>query len=168
MARTMDLMTMEPGTALRRMFGDSDRLFGSRQWPLATTRTSLGEFPWLPDVEMKEHDGYLTVRVDLPGVRKEEVTITVAEGMLTFEGERKREAETHENEWFTTERTYGRFFRSISLPEGVKYEDVKATFTSGVLDVSVKLPAAAATFAPRAVPISDGGEKAEKKAVKAA
>ena len=86
MARTTDLMTMEPGTALRRMFGEFDRMFGTRQWqwPFATTRTSLGEFPWLPELEMKEKDGYFTVKLDLPGVKKEEVSITVEEGMLTI------------------------------------------------------------------------------------
>lgn len=167
MAPTMDLMTMEPATALRRMFGDVDRLFGNRfwSWPLATARTGLGEFPWMPELEMKEKDGYLTARLDLPGMKKEEVTITLAEGALTIEGERKREAESKEDDWFTTERTYGRFFRSIPLPEGVTYEDVKATFVNGVLEVSVHLPATAASIAPRKVPISEG---AEKKAVKAA
>ena len=164
MTRTGDMKT-EPGMLMRRMFRDLDPLFESRGWPFASLRKPLTDFPWMPELEMKEKDGYLTVKLDLPGVKKEEVAITVEEGMLTIEGERKREEETRKEEWFTTERTYGRFFRSIPLAEGVKAEDVKATFTNGVLMVTVHLPAAAAAPAPRKVPIEEG---ADKKAAKAA
>jgi len=71
---------------------------------------------------------------------------------LVIEGERAQGAENREDEWFTTERTYGRFYRVVPLPDGVNFKEVKATFRNGVLEISVPLPAAAAK-APYKVPV---------------
>jgi HSP20 family protein len=119
----------------------------------------------MPPVEAFERDHRLIVRVELPGMKKEEIELTFAEGLLTIEGERKLETEEKKNEWYRNERAYGKFVRTVPLPEGVKVTDVKATFEGGVLEVVVPLPETPAAAAPKKVEIT-GAE--EKKTVKAA
>jgi HSP20 family protein len=73
-------------------------------------------------------------------MKKEDVKVEVTDGHLAISGERKREEEEKEKEFYRCEREYGSFYRAVPLPEGVKVEDVKATFADGVLEVSVPLP----------------------------
>ena len=82
-------------------------------------------------------------KVDLPGMKKEDITVEMTEGRLILTGERKRESEEKKDNVYRTEREYGGFYRVVPLPEGVKLEDMKATFADGVLEVSVPLPARA-------------------------
>jgi HSP20 family protein len=100
-------------------------------------------------------------KIDLPGMKKEDVKVEVTDGQLAISGERKHEAEEKREEFYRCEREYGSFYRSVPLPEGAKVDDVKATFTDGVLEVSVPLPARPETK-PRKVEIQ------EAKAAKAA
>jgi HSP20 family protein len=74
-------------------------------------------------------------------MKKEDVKVEVTDGHLAISGERKTEAEEKKENFYRCEREYGGFYRAVPLPEGVKLEDVKATFTNGVLEVSVPLPA---------------------------
>jgi len=150
---------------MRRPFRDFDPLFDPRSWPFAGFKTAaFGEFPWTPELEMTERDHTLMVKVDLPGLKKEEVTVNVTPDGLAITGERTREAEEKKNEWFTTERTYGKFSRLVPLPDGVDYKEVTATFKNGVLEIAVPLPAANAAK-PYTVPVT--GEP-ETKTVKVA
>jgi HSP20 family protein len=84
----------------------------------------------------------VAARADLPGLKKEDVKVEVSDGHLAISGERKRESE-EKKQFYRCEREYGSFYRAVPLPEGVKVEDVKATFADGVLEVSVPLPAKA-------------------------
>jgi HSP20 family protein len=93
-------------------------------------------------------------RIDLPGMKKEDVTVEVTDGHLVLSGERKRETEETKANIYRKEREYGSFYRVVPLPEGVKLEDVKATFVNGVLEVSVPLPARPDTKALK-VPIDE-------------
>lgn len=97
---------------------------------------AVGE--WLPDVEMLEHSDQLIVRVDLPGLSREDVNVDVTRNTVTIQGERKR---THGHTGIhRSERNYGSFCRVISLPEGALTDQAKATFKDGVLEVT--MPAA--------------------------
>jgi HSP20 family protein len=80
-------------------------------------------------------------KIDLPGMKKEDVKVEVTDGHLAISGERQRETEEKGKEFYRCEREYGSFHRAVPLPEGVRLEDVKATFADGVLEVSVPLPA---------------------------
>jgi HSP20 family protein len=150
---------------MRRVFRDFDRFLEAGDWPVARLGKPFTDVAWIPPVEAFERDRRLTVRVELPGMKKEEIEVTLAEGLLTIEGERKLESEEKKNEWYRNERTYGKFVRTVPLPEGVKVTDVKATFEGGVLEITVPLPAIEAAAAPKKVEIT-GAE--EKKTVKAA
>jgi HSP20 family protein len=122
-----------------------DRFFSESEWPVFRF-PALGkwrglESAWNPEIEVFEKDNRLVTRVDLPGLKKEEVKVEVTDGHLAISGERKRETEEKKEQFYRCEREYGSFYRAVPLPEGVKLEDVKATFADGVLEVSVPLPA---------------------------
>jgi HSP20 family protein len=165
MFNNTELTRLEPRAFMRRVFRDFDRFFEAGDWPVARLGKPFADVAWIPPVEAFERDHRLTVRVELPGMKKEEIGVTFSDEGLTIEGERRLENEEKKNEWHRTERTYGRFVRTVPLPEGVKTTDIKATFEGGVLEIVVPLPEAAAAPVSKKVEIT-GPE--EKKTVKAA
>jgi HSP20 family protein len=135
----------DPFALMREMTSDFDRMFGEPwpslfRWP-SLRRRAISEAGWYPEIDVLEKDNRLVTKIDLPGMKKEDVKVEITDGQLAISGERKREAEEKGEEFYRCEREYGSFHRSVPLPEGAKIEDVKATFTDGVLEVSVPLPA---------------------------
>ena len=159
MTRRRDLAPFDGGALWQRLLGDFDRFFEDTNRPLFRRRFSLDEFAWVPEVEVAEREGKLFVRVDLPGVKREELTVSAVDGCLTIQGERKQEAKTDEGEWFQTERTYGKFVRVIPLPDGFAASEIVANFQNGVLEVQVPLPKAVAPAEPHKIPIGGAAEK---------
>ena len=122
-----------PFTFMRRVTDELDRAFGLR-----TGLPGLPEFypkMWTPEIEIFERDQNFVVRVDLPGLTKEDVKIEVSHDELTLEGERKLEKEEKEEGLYRSERVYGKFFRRIGIPEHVKAEQATAVFKNGVLEI---------------------------------
>ena len=149
----------------RRLAGEFDRLFDDFWFrrPLALRfPRELEEPAWVPDLEVFEKNGTLHLRADLPGLTKNDVKIEVADDALVLSGERKAETEEKGREFYRSERTYGAFCRTLPLPEGVKPDAVKATFTNGVLEVTVPLPAKPEPKAKR-VEIQEAPEKPKTK-----
>ena len=137
----------EPFGLLREMTSELDRFFegpffGSAfKWPTFPTM-ALGETTgWAPNIDVFEKDNRLFTKVDLPGMKKEDVKVEVTDGYLAISGERKQESEEKKANVYRSERSYGSFYRAVPMPEGAKVEDVKATFADGVLEVSVPLAA---------------------------
>ncbi|OFW37348.1 MAG: hypothetical protein A3J29_18605 [Acidobacteria bacterium RIFCSPLOWO2_12_FULL_67_14b] len=135
----------EPFGILRQMRSDLDRMFDDWFWPSlrwpSLQMTAVDAPAWSPTIEVFEKDNRLVTKVDLPGLKKEDVKVEVTDSRLAISGERKREVEEKKKNVYRSEREYGSFYRAVPLPEGVKPEDVKATFADGVLEVSVPLPA---------------------------
>ena len=127
--------TVDPFAFMRRITEELDRAFGPRE--------DLGWMPelyprmWAPPIEVFERNEKFVVRVELPGLKKEDVKIEVAHDELTIEGEKKLEKEEKEEDLYRTERTYGRFFRRIGIPEHVKAEKAVAVFKDGVLEIEM-------------------------------
>ena len=139
-------LSRDPFTLLRQMTSEFDREFDEPTWPWPSFGfpTSAIAAPnvvgWAPEIDVFEKDGRLVTKVDLPGMKKEDVKVEVTDGHLAISGERKRETEETKDSVYRSEREYGSFYRAVPLPEGVKLEDVKAAFSDGVLEVSVPLP----------------------------
>ena len=134
----------DPFALLRQMTSELDHAFDdwpSFRWPSFRTLATIEPGAWSPKIDVFTRDNRLVTRVDLPGMKKEDVTVEMTDGFLTLSGERKRETEEKKDNVYRTEREYGSFYRAVPLPEGVKIEDVKAIFTNGVLEVSVPMPA---------------------------
>ena len=158
-----ELTRFEPRAFMRRVFRDFDRFFDAGDWPVARLGKPFADVAWMPPVEAFERDRRLIVRVELPGIKKEEIGVTFTDGFLTIQGERKLESEEKKNEWYRNERTYGRFVRTVPLPEGVKVNEITATFEGGVLEIAVPLPETAVA-APTKVEITGAENKATVKA----
>jgi HSP20 family protein len=134
----------DPFELLRQMTSDLDRVFDdwrAVRWPFVGGRAPSTPETWAPRIDVLERDNRLITRVDLPGMKKEDVTVQVTDGHLELSGERRQEKEEKADNFYRSERQYGRFYRAVPLPKGVKLEDVKATFADGVLEVSMPLPA---------------------------
>ena len=116
-------------------------------------------FAWVPAIEVKEEAGKLMVHVELPGLKKEEVKVSVADDVLTVEGERKHETEEKREGYFHTERRYGKFTRSVRLPEGANADGITANITDGVLDIEV--PVAKKPEVKREIPVGSTEGKAK-------
>jgi HSP20 family protein len=95
---------------------------------------------WRPTVDIFEKNGHLVVKAELPGVKKEDVSVTLDQGDLVISGERKVESEVKEEHVYRMERSYGSFYRRLPLPEEVLPEQIEATFKDGVLEVRFPKP----------------------------
>jgi HSP20 family protein len=133
----------DPFALLRQMTSELDRAFEgwpSSHWPSFARFVTSDAAAWSPKIDVFERDNRMITRVDLPGMKKEDVLVEVTDGHLALSGERKRETEEKKDYFYRSEREYGSFYRAVPLPDGVKLEDVKASFADGVLEVSVPLP----------------------------
>jgi HSP20 family protein len=92
---------------------------------------------WTPAVDIAEHDNEYIVKVELPGVSKEDVKITLESNILTVHGEKKHEKETKEEDYHRVERSFGSFQRSFTLPTTVKSDKIDAVYKDGILTVSL-------------------------------
>ena len=122
------LMRPEPLAA------DFDRLFNT-----LFDRNQVAQ-RWTPAMDLVEHDDHFLLRADLPGLSEDDVNIEVRDNALTVSGERTAEHEQHEKGWYRLERQFGRFSRSITLPEGVDADAIDASFHDGVLEVKIPKP----------------------------
>jgi HSP20 family protein len=127
---------------MRRLSEDFDELFGQVFGNGLVPGMPAALAPpvdFIPAVETFERDGKLVVRADLPGLSPQDVVVEVANGVLTLSGERQEKREVGEKGMRRTELRYGRFMRSIPLPEGTRETDIRANFASGVLEITVPI-----------------------------
>jgi len=92
---------------------------------------------WSPSLDVTQDKDNLFVRVELPGMKKEDIDISLHEGTLTISGERKHEEEKTEGETFRSERYFGKFHRSVTLPAPVGPGKVKASYKDGLLSITL-------------------------------
>jgi HSP20 family protein len=95
----------------------------------------VGDRAWAPPVDVAEHENGLTFYVELPGLEKEDVDVTVENNTLTIRGERKLERGVRPESYHRIERSYGAFSRSFSLPNNVRPDACQAAFKDGVLRI---------------------------------
>ena len=133
-----------PFRMLERFADEMDRIFDDfgfgRLRARQPWRGVLSTELWYPDVEVFHRGSELLVRVDLPGLTKDDVKVDVTESQLTIEGERHRQHEEEREGVYRSERSYGRFHRVIALPEGVIADQAKASFKDGVLEITMPAP----------------------------
>ena len=157
-----------PFAFMRRFGEEMDSLFADfgigRGWLAPIEKgTNLAQGLWSPQVEMFERGKDIVVRADLPGLTTDDVNVEVADNGITIEGERKNENNEEGEGYYRSERTYGKFYRRVPLPHGVKADDAQATFSNGVLEIT--MPAATREQRKsRKLQISGEGQRAHGKA----
>ncbi|HEY6360757.1 MAG TPA: Hsp20/alpha crystallin family protein [Vicinamibacterales bacterium] len=132
-----------PRLVMRRVVRDIDNAPGITS-AIETLRYSLGECPWVPDLEVFEEAGRVAIQVDLPGMKPDEISVVVAGGRVSIQGERRREAAATRRDLHVPERTYGRFSRIVRLPEAAAADRATWAFEHGVLRLTVPLEKEAA------------------------
>ena len=131
-----------PFGLMRRLSEDMDQFFGQLAGgSLMPSGGSLagGPVQWVPAIELVERDGNLVVQAELPGLAVSDVLVEADDEVLTISGERRDEREIEGDGVRRTERLYGRFSRSIPLPEGAKADEIHAAFRDGILEITVPL-----------------------------
>ena len=88
-----------------------------------------------PSVDMFEKNNEIVVKADIPGVDKDDISISIANNVLTIKGETKKEEEVKENDYYYSERSRGEFVRRLQIPEGVQENKVTADFKEGILEI---------------------------------
>jgi len=91
-----------------------------------------------PRIDISEDKNQISVSAEIPGVKKENIKITLQDNILTIEGEKKKELEQKEQNWYRSERVFGSFKRSFTLPAEVDSEKVDAEFENGILSIELK------------------------------
>jgi HSP20 family protein len=129
-------LTTWPGFGrLSDLRDEIDRLFESPLGEL--TRTSQLLSGWTPALDVYEDKDNFTVKAELPGMKKEEIEVSLHDGCLSISGERKTESKHEDAELFRAERFFGRFQRSVSLPSTVAADKVNAAYKDGVLTITL-------------------------------
>ena len=95
------------------------------------------EMVWSPAIDVSEKEDKFLVKVELPGVKEEDVSVSVAGGTLTIEGEKKAESEVKKKGYYYTETSYGSFSRSITIPSTVDSSEIEANYDKGVLEITL-------------------------------
>jgi HSP20 family protein len=124
------------GAPLTRLQDEMNDLFGRffEDWPLAgLTRTGS----WWPALDISERDDAVVLQAEVPGMKPEDIDISVQNNHLTLSGEKKETDERKEGEFYHSERRYGTFRREIALPSGVDADKVEAKYRDGVLTVTL-------------------------------
>ena len=130
---------------MRRMSEEMNRIFESAGLGGAIAPMGgMGQASmatWMPQIEVQQKGNEFLVRADLPGLKREDVSVEVDDGILTLSGERRQESSEEQEGFYRSERSYGSFYRAIPIPEGVNEQDISATFGDGVLEIRVPVPA---------------------------
>ena len=149
----MNLVRWDPFRELEEVTEQLNRVFGRSLARRENGKERLTVADWIPIVDISETENAYVIKAELPDVKKEDVKVTVQEGVLTIQGERKQEREEKGLKYHRVERSYGRFVRSFTLPDYVDDTKVKAEFKDGVLNLH--LPKSEKTQ-PKAIEVKVG------------
>ncbi|MCX7920320.1 MAG: Hsp20/alpha crystallin family protein [bacterium] len=92
---------------------------------------------WAPSVDIYETKDAVVIDAELPGIKQNDISVTVSDNVLTIKGEKKQEKEVKEENYHRVERAYGSFSRSFTLPVGVQSDKIKASYKDGVLKITL-------------------------------
>ena len=130
-----DLSNWSPLEQLTRLHDEMDRLFAA---PFSELQRG-GQFfnQWAPALDLYEDKDHVYVKAEVPGMKKEDIDVSLHDNALTITGERKLERQNEEAENYRSERFFGRFTRSVTLPVPVESDKVKANYKDGILTITL-------------------------------
>lgn len=140
----MSIVTWDPFRELEEVSDRLNRMF-SRSLPARSgAKDALTVFDWAPSVDIAETNEEYQIKAELPEVKKEDIKVSVDNGMLRIEGERKQEREEKNKKWHRVERSYGSFLRTFTLPDNADGTKMSAEYKNGGLNVHLPKAAKAA------------------------
>jgi len=129
----MSIIRWEPFRAMDDMFNRVPGLY----WPRWPSNNESSNFEWSPAVDISETGTEYLLRAALPAVKKDDVEVTVEDGMLTLSGSRRQYEEQQDEKFHKVESVYGSFARSFTLPEAIDATAIRAESKDGVLTIHV-------------------------------
>ena len=130
----MALVRWSPARDMLTLQGEMDRMFGDVFGRRISEESTL---PWAPPVDVEETADRYLVRAELPGLKQEDIKITVEDNRLVIHGEKRREAEKSGTNYHRVERVFGQFERSFTLTHAVRQDRIEAIYRDGVLEVHI-------------------------------
>ncbi len=114
-----------------------DEFLGTRFASSIAKRSEESTIDWIPRVDISETDDEIIVKADAPGMKKDDIKVTLSENVLTISGEKKAEREDKKKNYHRIERVFGSFTRSFYIPTNVDSSKIKASYENGVLTVTL-------------------------------
>jgi len=133
----MNLIKWNPFSELEDISSRLNQIFGRSAASATTGHEVMKVADWAPSVDISETDQAFVIKAEIPGVKKEDVKVTVDNGVLTIQGERKMEKEEKGKTFHRIERSYGSFVRSFRVPTDVDDSKAKAEFKDGMINVTL-------------------------------
>lgn len=133
----MSLVKWDPFRELEEVSNRLNRIFGQSQDRGVADNGMLAMADWTPSVDISETETAYVIKGEIPGVKKENVKVTMQDGMLTIQGERRQEKEEKGKKFHRVECSYGKFERSFRLPDDIDESKVKAEFKDGMINVTL-------------------------------
>lgn len=133
----MNLIKWNPFRELEDVSNRLNTIFGKLPVRAESEQELFGLTDWTPSVDISETDTAYLIKGEIPGVKKEDIKVTVEDGMITMRGERRQEKEEKDEKFHRVERSYGSFMRSFRLPEDADDSAVKAEFKDGMISVTL-------------------------------
>ena len=130
-----ELESKKPLHGLKEMESEMDRLWDTFLFGRPKKVKAKEEGEWFPAVDITETDEGIVVSAEIPGMNSKDIDISLSEGVLIIQGERKFAKETSEETYIQIERSYGTFRRTFTIPRTIDQEKIKASYKDGVLRV---------------------------------
>lgn len=135
----MALVRFNPMRDLLEAEREFNKLFNTfgRRFLDTNGKEELENVVWMPLADIIEDKDNFVINMDIPGLKKDDVKISFSDGQLSVSGERKEEKESKDTTFHRVERTYGKFYRSFSLPQKIKSDQIEASFSDGQLFITI-------------------------------
>jgi HSP20 family protein len=131
------LTVRQPDRAMEEMGRYFEDVFGRPFLPAAWSRVPTEDLVWAPSIEVIEKEDKFLVKAELPGVKEEDINISLSGNVLTIEGEKKTESEVNTKGYYYSESAYGSFSRSMTIPSTIDANKIEANFDNGVLEINL-------------------------------
>lgn len=132
-----DLTVQQPGRGLEEMGRYFEDVFGRPVLPATLRRVPSEDLVWAPSIEVIEQDDKFLIKVELPGIKEEDINISLAGNTLTISGEKETESEVAKKGYYYTESSYGSFSRSMIIPSTIDASKIEAYCDKGVLEITL-------------------------------
>jgi HSP20 family protein len=149
----MSIVRWDPFRELEDMSNRLNRVFGRVPLTREADKDAMVAFDWAPSVDISENAEEFILKAEIPGVNKDDVKVSIADDIVSIQGERKQEKEERDKKFHRVERSYGSFLRTFSLPSNIDDAKVQAQFKDGLL--TVRLPKSA-TAKPKSIDVKIG------------
>ena len=132
-----DLTVRQPSREMEEAGKYFEDVFGRPFLPAGWRRVPTEDLVWAPSIEVIEKEDKFLVKAELPGVKEEDINISLSGNVLTIEGEKKTESEERTKGYYYTESSYGSFSRSMAIPSTIDVGKIEANYDKGVLQITL-------------------------------